>query len=93
MSHTLPIREAFCSAVNAVKRNALTVQTLDTNHYLGGDLGIDSIEMLEIWFRIEKCCGTHIPDADKRDIYTVEEVLNVVYRHLPAVNKEELAHV
>lgn len=93
MSHHVQICEAFCSAVNAVKRSALAAHTLDRSQYLGGDLGIDSIEMLEIWFRIEKICDTQIPDDAKRDIYTVDEVLNVVYRYHPSIDEIEVEHV
>lgn len=93
MSYNTQICEAFCSAVNAVKRSALSAQTLDQSQYLGGDLGIDSIEMLEIWFRIEKLCDAQIPDDAKRDIYTIDEVLNVVFRYLPSIEENEVEHV
>ncbi len=73
----------FCDAVNAVKRTAFSPDIVESEAYLGGDLGIDSIEMLEIWFLIEKATGIKIPDNDKRDIYTVAEVLAVVDRHYP----------
>lgn len=76
--------QSFCEAVNAVKRTALSAATVDVDHYLGGDLGIDSIEMLEIWFRVEKMLGLQIPDTAKRDIYSVAEVLAVIERHVPA---------
>lgn len=78
--------DAFCQAVNVVKKTALTVEGIGPNQYLGGDLGIDSIEMLEIWFRIEKTLGIRIQDDEKRDIYTVEEVINVVQRNRIAVS-------
>lgn len=93
MLQNVEICQAFCTAVNAVKRNALSPQTLDTSHYLGGDLGIDSIEMLEIWFRIEKIFGIRIPDDAKRDVYTVAEVINVVHSHLPVLAEAEIDHV
>lgn len=76
--------DAFCEAVNAVKRVALSADTVGVEQYLGGDLGIDSVEMLEIWFRMEKALETQIPDTAKRDIYTVAEVLAVLERHIPA---------
>ncbi|GLS06354.1 hypothetical protein GCM10007860_35380 [Chitiniphilus shinanonensis] len=76
---------AFCDAVNALKKTALDPERIDPALYLGGDLGIDSIEMLEIWFRIERAVGGRIPDDAKRDIYTVGEVADVVAGHCPAV--------
>ncbi len=84
MSNRAQLLQALCTAINAVKRTALSADTIDLQHYLGGDLGIDSIEMLEIWFRVEKILAVQIPDDDKRDIYTVEEVQEVLRRHAPA---------
>lgn len=40
--------------------------------------------MREIWFRMEKALETQIPDAAKRDIYSVADVLAVLERHIPA---------
>lgn len=93
MSRETELSEAFCEAVNAVKRCALSAQTLDDAQYLGGDLGIDSIEMLEIWFRIEKWFGIRIPDDAKRDIYTVQEVIGVVRSRLSADELAGAGHV
>jgi len=84
MSHPTELLQAFCTALNAVKRTAWSPATVDPSHYLGGDLGIDSIEMLEIWFRVEKALAIQIPDDAKRDIYTVDEAMGVIVRHVPA---------
>ncbi|TJZ77667.1 acyl carrier protein [Chitiniphilus eburneus] len=78
MSHRPTVLAAFCDAVNALKKTAFDADRIDPALYLGGDLGIDSIEMLEIWFRIERSVGARIPDDAKRDIYTVGEVAAVV---------------
>lgn len=69
---------AFCAAVNTLKRTALSPATLGGSLYLGGDLGIDSMEMLEIWFELEQRLQIKISDAEKRDIYTVDQVVGVV---------------
>lgn len=82
MSDNNKLLDSFCQAVNAVKRVSLSSDSVNPDQYLGGDLGIDSVEMLEIWFRIEKSMGSKIPDTAKRDIYTVGEVLAVVAAHL-----------
>ena len=74
--------EGFRVALNSVKRASLSVDEISGELYLGGDLGIDSIEMLEIWFRLEKALEIMIPDDDKRDIYTVDDVLNVLNARL-----------
>ena len=70
--------EAFRDAVNTVKKVGLGLDALQGETYLGGDLGIDSIEMLEIWYEVEQRLAIQIDDDEKRDIYTVEEVLGVV---------------
>lgn len=85
--------EALRSAINTVKRLNLRDGEPDPALYLGGDLGIDSIEMLEIWFHTEKILGIRIADDAKRDIYTVAEVLAVLDRqsqHLAAPGVEHV---
>lgn len=82
MTDRITALNAFCLAVEAVKRISLNASTLDPQQYLGGDLGIDSIEMLEIWFRTEKTLGIKIPDTAKRDIYTVGQVLDTALDHM-----------
>lgn len=93
MSNTTELLRALCAAINAVKRTALSADAMDPDHYLGGDLGIDSIEMLEIWFRVEKAAGLRIPDEAKRDIYTVGEVVQVLQRHASAPEAAGADHV
>jgi len=74
----LKVLEVFCDVVNGIKRTGLRADRIDANAYLGGDLGIDSIEMLEIWFDIEQRLSVHVDDAEKRNIYTIDEALGVV---------------
>jgi len=93
MPNRADLLQALCVAINAVKRTAFTADTIDVQDYLGGDLGIDSIEMLEIWFRVEKILGVQIPDDAKRDIYTVEEVVQVLERHAAPAVAAEAHHV
>ncbi len=76
------ILEAFCLALNKVKRSGFAVQQLAPGAYLGGDLGVDSVEMLEIWYDVEKALGVHVPDEEKRGILTVGEVVSVFERKL-----------
>lgn len=76
--------EVFCRATSAVKRTKIYPESMDSSSYLGGDLGIDSIEMLEIWYRMEKELRIHLPDLAKREIYTVAQVLEVFNCHILA---------
>lgn len=65
-----------------MKRISIAPSDLETTQYLGGDLGIDSIEMLEIWFHAERILGIRLPDSAKRDVYTIEQVLTVLQTHI-----------
>jgi acyl carrier protein len=55
--------------------------------YLGGELGIDSREMLEIWYEIEKKLDITVHDYDKRDAYTIQDVVRIFEKQL-LVNAE-----
>jgi len=72
------IVKAFCDAANRIKRTGFTPDMVDPEWYLGGDFGIDSIEMLEIWIEIGEKLKLKIGDQHKRDVYTLNDVLNVV---------------
>lgn len=68
---------ALCQSINQIKKMGLAAETVDTESFLGGDLGIDSIEMLEIWYELEQALGVTIDDEEKRNIFTLQEVVNV----------------
>lgn len=74
-------RNAFCEGLRQVKKIRIVPDELDPAQYLGGDLGIDSIEMLEIWFHAERQLGIRLPDSAKRDVYTIGQVLAVLDEH------------
>lgn len=70
--------DVFFEVVNNVKKTAFSLDIIAPDFHLGGDLGIDSREMLEIWYDLEEVLNVEIPDAEKRDIYTVEDVVEVL---------------
>lgn len=72
------LRDTLFEQINIVKRTAFVKEKIDDDTYLGGDLGIESIEMLEIWFLIERELGIKIIDESKRDIYTIGQVVGVL---------------
>ncbi len=72
------LRDALFEKINVVKKTAFTKEDIPDDSYLGGDLGIDSIEMLEIWFHLEKELSIKIGDDLKRDVYTIDQVLGVL---------------
>ncbi len=79
------IVNAFFSVVNSVKKTAFTADIIGLDFHLGGDLGIDSREMLEIWYDLEKALNIHIPDGEKRDRYTVQDVIDLLEQKVEAV--------
>lgn len=72
------VLEEILAAINEIKRTGFTVDTVEPDFYLGGDLGIDSREMLEIWYEIEQRLNIRVADADKRDRYTLQDVSDVI---------------
>jgi len=70
--------DVFFFVANKIKKTAFSADVIDPDFHLGGDLGIDSREMLEIWYDLEEVLGIQIPDREKRDIYTVQDVVNLL---------------
>ena len=62
-------------AINDIKKTGFTPDSVELDFYLGGDLGIDSREMLEVWYELEKRLGIHVDDSEKRDLYTLADVV------------------
>lgn len=82
MNISINVLEQVLAAINDIKRTGFTEDTVEPDFYLGGDLGIDSREMLEIWYEIEQRFGIEIADADKRDRYTLQDVVDVLQPRL-----------
>lgn len=70
------------SAINEIKRTGFTIDTVEPDFYLGGDLGVDSREMLEIWYELEQRLNVRVADSDKRDRYTLQDVVDVLSAQL-----------
>ena len=64
--------------INDIRKTGFTPETVQPEFYLGGDLGIDSREMLEIWYELEKRLGIYVDDTEKRDLYTLADVVRVL---------------
>jgi acyl carrier protein len=82
MEANMNVLEEVLAAINEIKRTGFTVDSVEPDFYLGGDLGIDSREMLEIWYEIEQRLNIRVADADKRDRYTLQDVSDVVRAQL-----------
>ena len=68
--------------INDVKGTGLTCESVEPEFYLGGDLGVDSREMLEIWYELEKILHVRVEDSEKRDLYTLADVVGILSRKL-----------
>jgi acyl carrier protein len=64
--------------INDIRKTGFTPETVQPDFYLGGDLGIDSREMLEIFYELEKRLGIYVDDSEKRDLYTLADVVKVL---------------
>jgi len=64
--------------INDIKRTGFTYESVEPEFYLGGDLGVDSREMLEIWYELEQRLNVRVEDSEKRDLYTLSDVVGVL---------------
>lgn len=74
--------EEILNVINEIKRTGFTLDSVEPDFYLGGDLGIESREMLEIWYELEQRLGIRIEDFNKRDRYTLQDVADVIGAHV-----------
>ncbi|MFU9136887.1 acyl carrier protein [Erwinia tasmaniensis] len=70
--------------INEIMKTGFTPETVDMESFLGGELGVNSVEMLEAWYGIEKQLNIRVNDGEKRDIYTLGDLIRVIQQHLPA---------
>ncbi|MFC5475606.1 acyl carrier protein [Paraherbaspirillum soli] len=85
MSKKEEILEAVLDVINSVKKTGFTRDAVEPDFYLGGDLGVDSKEMLEIWYELEQRLNIRVLDAEKRDLYTLNEVIDLLQSKLDQV--------
>ncbi|SLM64225.1 MULTISPECIES: acyl carrier protein [Dickeya] len=69
--------------INGIKNTGFTPEIVDLEAFLGGELGVDSVEMLESWYEIEKRLNIKVNDGDKRGIYTLGDLVGTIEAHLP----------
>lgn len=82
MEAKVKVFEEVLAAINEIKRTGFTPDSVEPDFYLGGDLGVDSKEMLEVWYELEQRLGIQVSDADKRDRYMLQDVVDVVQAQL-----------
>src|SRR5437867_10680465 len=64
---------------NELKRD---VSTIGLNHSLRGDLGLNSLDAIELMFRIEEEFDLSIPDDDIQGLVKVGDVIEYLERRL-----------
>lgn len=70
--------DVLLHVINDTKKTGFTPDSVDLDFYLGGDLGIDSREMLEIFYELEQRLGIRVDDSEKRDLYTLADVVSLL---------------
>ncbi len=70
--------KSVLDAINEIKKTGFEPESVDLDFYLGGDLGVDSREMLEIWYELEQRLEMRVQDEEKRDLYTLGDVVALV---------------
>jgi len=60
---------------NELKRD---VSTIALNHSLRGDLGLNSLDAIELMFRVEEEFDLSIPDADLQKLVTVGDLVTYI---------------
>ncbi|AIR71682.1 acyl carrier protein [Dickeya fangzhongdai] len=70
--------------INGIKNTGFTPDVVELDSFIGGELGVDSVEMLESWYEIEKRLHIKVNDSDKRGIYTLGDLIGTIEANLPA---------
>ncbi|MBP2836652.1 acyl carrier protein [Dickeya parazeae] len=69
--------------INGIKNTGFTPDVVELDAFIGGELGVDSVEMLESWYEIEKRLNIKVNDGDKRGIYTLGDLVSTIEANLP----------
>lgn len=70
------------SLAQYLKRDPATIKPF---HHLRDDLGLDSMAVIELLYKIEETFNLQIPDHDLPGLTTVEAVAGYVQKHLEPV--------
>ena len=72
------LKRVLVNAISKVKRTTYDVANIAEDDYLGGDLGVTSVEMLECMYDIQKELEIEIADTKLVDLYTVKDVIDLI---------------
>ena len=65
-------------AINACKHSAFDAGYVSLDFYLDIDLGINAEEMKKIWSILEKRLDVIIQECEKRDVNTINDLINIL---------------
>ena len=92
MAKTSDVSDKIIQALaDYLKRDAASIQT---THHLRDDLGLDSMAVIEMLYRIEEVFNLQIPDQDLVGLTTVGQVIAYVQDRVapaPALAKKPAA--
>lgn len=74
------------------------VNTIGLNHSLRGDLGLNSLDAIELMFRVEEEFDLSIPDADLQKLVTVGDLVTYIEGRLQpsspqSASKRSITHL
>lgn len=72
--------DVFQSLIKIYQKNWQSDFVLEENQILRDDVGLDSLDTIELAIEIEKEFNISIPDQELEDWYTVEDVLETIYK-------------
>jgi acyl carrier protein len=72
--------------VEGIKKLTYDREQINETSYLGGDLGVHSVEMLEAMFDLQNRFQIKIEDRDLVELYSVKDVLDMLEKYIHQVN-------
>jgi acyl carrier protein len=68
--------------IENIKQVKYDSQSIGEESYLGGDLGVHSVEMLEAMFDVQRDFRVVIDDKEFVNLYTIKDVMDMIMRNL-----------
>lgn len=75
------IKETLVQIIIKVKKTIYN-EEIEEDFYLGGDMGVTSVEMLECMFVIQKTLNIQLDDTELQGLYQVKDVIDLVENKL-----------
>jgi len=76
------ILKTVTEVISKIKKNSYNLDEINEDTFLGGDMGVDSVEMLEALHDLQKKYNIKISNDDMADIYTMQNVIDLIVKYL-----------